>query len=703
LVLFLLIAANPAWAGTENNALDMPVITSGSGKTLGVLEIKETTPGSIVEGQEVTLTLINARVSGVTWEQPDKEGPGDGPGAWIYAPLVNDNENNAIEEIEILDQTEELVRIRISKMQAGGRGSLLVRVTGDGNDLGAVVGQAGDVRIAIASSPDSGFTEGEVTVAKVSGSEPEAGQEPQEPLEQEDLREEMTGYPWDKAGRVILDNFDERMPASLTVNQSTDLLDNWQWRNPLPQGNLLNGVTYGDGTFVAVGDCSTILTSPDGEEWTIKNSGTTYDLQRVTYGNGTFVAVGYNGAILTSPDGEAWNTVNYGANALLQGVTCGNGTFVAVGDGGNCGTILSSTDSEAWNDVGYTSPLSGVTFGNGTFVAVGANGAILTSTDGVNWNQMNSVTNKPLLGVAYGNGAFVAVGDYGTIIQWRMLIVQKSGDNLPTGTDVTLTAISTDINNPVYEYWVKIPRDGSWVSLSCSDDPVCTFTQEVPGTYTIYAYCKEADAPSGAPYISAGPVTVTFTKDKAVCDLTVDGPNGNQTPGGSATFTASATDHGGTPLYQFWVHDNSGWRVAQNYSTDNTFTMDNLKCGSYTIAAYALDRNDVKAGKWDFAYVKAFVINVDSSVSLEAPASVSPGGTVNLTARANCLTGAEYQFWYQPPGGAWHASGDYTSYNGYSFTADTAGTYKVIVYAKDHYAPATDQFAVWDIKTINCQ
>jgi hypothetical protein len=145
--------------------------------------------------------------------------------------------------------------------------------TGDGNDLGAVVEQAGDVRIAITSSPDSGFTEGEVTVAKVSWSEPEAGQEPQEPLEQEDLREEMTGYPWVKTGRVLLDNFDERMPASFTVNQSTDPLDNWQWRNPLPQGNHLLGVTYGDGTFVAVGNRGTILTSPDGETWAQRSSG----------------------------------------------------------------------------------------------------------------------------------------------------------------------------------------------------------------------------------------------------------------------------------------------------------------------------------------------------------------------------------------------------------------------------------------------
>jgi hypothetical protein len=281
------------------------------------------------------------------------------------------------------------------------------------------------------------------------------------------------------------------------------------------------------------------------------------------------------------------------------------------------------------------------------------------------------------------------------------LVVNKSGDNLPTGTNVTLTATATGIDKPVYEYWVKSPRDDTWTCREYSSDPDYTFTQAVPGTYTIYTYCKGVDEPYSSAII-ADPVTVTFTNDKTVCALTVDGPSGNQPPDGSATFSATATDHGGNPLYQFWVHDNSGWRVAQDYSTNNTFTMENLKCGSYTVAAYALDESDVRAGNWGAAYVKAFVINVNSSVSLYAPANVSPGGKVNLTAEAECLTGVEYQFWYQTPDGTWHSSGAYTTNNIYSFTAATSGTYKVIVYAKDHYAPATDQFAVWDIKTINC-
>jgi len=50
-----------------------------------------------------------------------------------------------------------------------------------------------------------------------------------------------------------------------------------------------------------VGEDGTILTSPDGVTWTPRTSGTSNDLNGVAYGNGTFVAVGEDGIILTSP------------------------------------------------------------------------------------------------------------------------------------------------------------------------------------------------------------------------------------------------------------------------------------------------------------------------------------------------------------------------------------------------------------------
>jgi len=118
-----------------------------------------------------------------------------------------------------------------------------------------------------------------------------------------------------------------------------DPLDNWHWRNPLPTGNPLFGVTYGKGTFVAVGDVGTILTSPDGVTWTERSSGMDDYLTAIAYGEGTFVAAGLFGTILTSPDGVTWTQRFPGTTAGLTAIAHGNNSFVAVGSGG---TIIQS-------------------------------------------------------------------------------------------------------------------------------------------------------------------------------------------------------------------------------------------------------------------------------------------------------------------------------------------------------------------------
>jgi hypothetical protein len=130
--------------------------------------------------------------------------------------------------------------------------------------------------------------------------------------------------------------------------------DGVDWTQRTSEGNDLFGVTYGDlflavddlfgvtfrkGLFVAVGWCGTILTSPDGVDWTEQTSPTRNDLFGVTYGKGTFVAVGWNGTILTSPDGVNWTRRTSGTSNNLSRVAYGNGTFVVVGD---FGTILTS-------------------------------------------------------------------------------------------------------------------------------------------------------------------------------------------------------------------------------------------------------------------------------------------------------------------------------------------------------------------------
>ena len=91
-----------------------------------------------------------------------------------------------------------------------------------------------------------------------------------------------------------------------------------------PSGSLyLNGVAYGNSTFVAVGQSGTILTSTDGATWTSRTSGTSNYLYDVAFGNSTFVAVGASGTILTSTNGTSWTTRTSGTTNALYGVSFG--------------------------------------------------------------------------------------------------------------------------------------------------------------------------------------------------------------------------------------------------------------------------------------------------------------------------------------------------------------------------------------------
>lgn len=83
--------------------------------------------------------------------------------------------------------------------------------------------------------------------------------------------------------------------------------------------------------------------------------------------------------------------------------------------GGGAGTINLLTSN------GSTSTLSNVlypkvtyqatAFGDGKYVSVGESGAIITSTDGINWVGQKSGTTNTLFAIAFGQGKFIAAGN----------------------------------------------------------------------------------------------------------------------------------------------------------------------------------------------------------------------------------------------------------------------------------------------------
>jgi hypothetical protein len=94
----------------------------------------------------------------------------------------------------------------------------------------------------------------------------------------------------------------------------------WNQRSPLPTGNSLMGVAWNGVHYVAVGHLGTVLTSPDGIDWTTRSSGTDARLSGIAWNGSHFIAVGESGAILSSPDGINWTSRVSGTSQCLHDI-----------------------------------------------------------------------------------------------------------------------------------------------------------------------------------------------------------------------------------------------------------------------------------------------------------------------------------------------------------------------------------------------
>jgi hypothetical protein len=199
----------------------------------------------------------------------------------------------------------------------------------------------------------------------------------------------------------------------------------------------LTDVVYADDRYLAVGTGgrtsaggSTILTSPDGTQWTR----VAVDLpclypSRIAYGNGRYLAVGQ--LTWASADGLHWT--NLGLQDDREGPICyHDGWYLARG-----GDVWTSPNGLDWatalhgETVDYD--LEGLACGGGFLVAAFESGTVrVRGADGL-WStqRLASVASQdPDLtaptGIAYGQGQFVVVGEYGQIYRGKVPSIPPS-------------------------------------------------------------------------------------------------------------------------------------------------------------------------------------------------------------------------------------------------------------------------------------
>ncbi len=181
--------------------------------------------------------------------------------------------------------------------------------------------------------------------------------------------------------------------------------------------NNLSDVTYGQGLYVAVGQSSTILTSPDGVTWTSRSAPVTLNIiDDVAFANGVFVAVGFSASpIIYSADGITWSIGSGTSTAAAKGVAYGNSKWVVVA---NQAVYISTNNGVSWSATISVTALANVTsvsFANGYFVATTSTPTLVRSSDGLNWTDVTPSGADQFVDITFARPYYVALDVTGQI------------------------------------------------------------------------------------------------------------------------------------------------------------------------------------------------------------------------------------------------------------------------------------------------
>ncbi len=324
------------------------------------------------------------------------------------------------------------------------------------------------------------------------------------------------------------------MILALGGNQVATSLDGVSWdvgesgTPPFAQGGWdgWSDVIWDGRQFVAVGGLY-IASSDDGVSWKLRYTGATSprsdQFQAIAFNGQRYVAVAYNAwgphtAAVTSTDLDAWSPAD-GLGFISGGpsaIIAKGSSFVVVGGGGVAtidadGNVMQalpdvygadvawsgrelvavsptgvfrSLDGFTWEDASVPrTGLRGITWTGSEFVAVGDAGAVVTSPDGVTWEDHSVAIQYELGRVTWTGSELVAVGNNiltsGDGISWRAWAQQVTSASLSAiawnGTAfVAVGAAGEIVRSPNGIAWTRTREPGGFGRLGGLESVVWT-------------------------------------------------------------------------------------------------------------------------------------------------------------------------------------------------------------------------------------
>lgn len=329
-----------------------------------------------------------------------------------------------------------------------------------------------------------------------------------------------------------------------TIEVSADNGANWWQTNVVLSGNPLNGLAFGNGTYVAVGQGGKVCSSVDASNWVVRTSGTLSALNDVAFGNNAFVTVIAGSTnVLRSADGTTWTTQSTGLTGTYKSIVFRDGLFYAAGT-----RIATSPNGISWTDRDSpSSAFNGLDKApNGKFAACGPGGTLLVSSNLTSWTSIYTDTLENFNGVTFGGDSFVAVGFGGLIYQSDYvtntpvsIVASPASVSVLEGGSTTF-GVQASGRSPFSYQWFK---DGGLIPGATSS----TLTLDNVNTADAGKYHVVVNNDIGSQTSADATLTVL------VVSVTVEPSTLYAFVGDNATFTANVV--GAHPLAYQWFRD----------------------------------------------------------------------------------------------------------------------------------------------------
>lgn len=209
---------------------------------------------------------------------------------------------------------------------------------------------------------------------------------------------------------VQANNKDSFSPGENAV--TTYQPSNWKAAVPSTPAVEIHDMSWNGSTYVAVGNGGTIITSTDGNNWSMQNSGMDGWIHAIEWMGDKFVAIEASGTeVSTSLDGIEWTQHQLQSTFFYTVDTAWNGeTLVAASDDGE---IRTSLDGIHWQEPmriterGFSFGIKKIDWFGTQFIAVGRGGFIASSPDGETWTSHNTNTDCTSFDIAWSGTLYV--------------------------------------------------------------------------------------------------------------------------------------------------------------------------------------------------------------------------------------------------------------------------------------------------------